>query len=178
MSQGPFLQDTWLNSPSLAGGARSPFSRVRVQVKTPFRPSLLNPNAVLTGAFILASTTARTSNSLLGWNSAYSFTSNVMYGILYAVTPELFPTRDRGTGNALTATANRVFGVIVRLHFCVRSRGGIEICHGFFGSQAPIIALYTNLTTAVPIFIAGAILLAAGFIALLLPYESRGKASL
>ena len=44
--------------------------------------------------------------------------------------------------------------------------------------KAPIIALYGDLTTSVPIFIAGAIFLSAGFIALLLPYEPRGKASL
>ena len=68
---------------------------------------------VITGVFILASTTARTSNALLGWNCAYSFTSNVMYGVLYAVTPELFPTKDRGTGNAIVASANRVFGIMV-----------------------------------------------------------------
>lgn len=36
-----------------------------------------------------------------------------MYGVLYAVSPELFPTKDRGTGNALTAIANRVFGIMV-----------------------------------------------------------------
>ncbi len=38
-----------------------------------------------------------------------------MYGVLYALSPELFPTKDRGTGNALVATANRVFGVMVRV---------------------------------------------------------------
>ncbi|KAF8808500.1 MFS general substrate transporter [Phlegmacium glaucopus] len=112
-------------------------------------------STVLTGVFILVTTTARSSNSLLGWNCAYSFASNVMYGVLYAITPELFPTKDRGTGNALTATANRILGVM-----------------------SPIIALYTNLTTSVPIFIAGAIFIVAGFIALLLPYESRGIAAL
>ena len=36
-----------------------------------------------------------------------------MYGVLYAVSPELFPAKDRGTGNGLTATATRVFGIIV-----------------------------------------------------------------
>ncbi|OAX35732.1 MFS general substrate transporter [Rhizopogon vinicolor AM-OR11-026] len=110
---------------------------------------------VLTGVFILASTTARTSNALLGWNCGYSYTSNVMYGVLYAISPELFPTKDRGTGNAIVATANRVFGVM-----------------------APIIALYANLTTSVPIWISGAIFIVAGFIALLLPFEPRGHASL
>jgi hypothetical protein len=36
-----------------------------------------------------------------------------MYGVLYALSPELFPTKDRGTGNALVATANRIFGIMV-----------------------------------------------------------------
>lgn len=36
-----------------------------------------------------------------------------MYGVLYAVSPELFPTKDRGTGNAIVASANRVFGIMV-----------------------------------------------------------------
>jgi hypothetical protein len=35
-----------------------------------------------------------------------------MYGVLYAYTPEIFPTKDRGTGNGLAATANRIFGVM------------------------------------------------------------------
>jgi hypothetical protein len=35
-----------------------------------------------------------------------------MYAVLYAYTPEIFPTKDRGTGNALTATANRAFGIM------------------------------------------------------------------
>jgi len=51
-----------------------------------------------------------------------------MYGILYAISPELFPTKDRGTGTALVAAANRVFGIM-----------------------APIIALYANLKTSAPI---------------------------
>ena len=39
-----------------------------------------------------------------------------MYGVLYAISPELFPAKDRGTGNGLTATATRVFGILVRHH--------------------------------------------------------------
>ena len=39
----------------------------------------------------------------------------IMYGVLYAISPELFPAKDRGTGNGLTATATRVFGILVRL---------------------------------------------------------------
>jgi MFS family permease len=92
---------------------------------------------------------------LLGWNCGYSFTSNVMYGVLYAITPELFPTKDRGTGNAIAAAANRVFGIM-----------------------SPIIALYANLATSVPIYISGALFIVSGLIALLLPFDPIGKASL
>ncbi|KAI0790125.1 MFS general substrate transporter [Irpex lacteus] len=109
----------------------------------------------LTGVFLFASTTARNSNALLGWNCGYAFHSNIMYGVLYAVSPELFPAKDRGTGNGLTATTTRVFGVL-----------------------APIIALYANLETAVPVYISGALIMFAGALALVLPYEPRGKASI
>ncbi|THH31336.1 hypothetical protein EUX98_g2842 [Antrodiella citrinella] len=126
-------------------------------VEVPYlgRKGTLAISTLLTGVFLFAGTTARTSNALLGWNCGYTFTSNVMYGVLYAVSPELFPTKDRGTGNAIVATANRIFGIM-----------------------APIIALYANLATPVPIYVSGALFLVSGFIALLLPFETRGKASI
>ena len=37
-----------------------------------------------------------------------------MYGVLYALSPEIFPAKDRGTGNGLVFTAARIFGLIVR----------------------------------------------------------------
>ena len=43
--------------------------------------------------------------------------SQIMYGVLYAVSPELFPAKDRGTGNGLTATTTRIFGVLVSSSF-------------------------------------------------------------
>jgi len=86
-------------------------------------------STLLTGVFLFCGTTARTSNALLGWNCAYTFTSDVMYGVLYAITPELFPTKDRGTGNGVAATANRIFGTL-----------------------SPIVALYADLNTPVPIY--------------------------
>ncbi|KAI8978703.1 sugar transporter [Trametes punicea] len=119
------------------------------------RKGTLAISTIITGVFLFASTTARTSDALLGWNCGFTFTSNVMYGVLYAVSPELFPTKDRGTGNAIVASANRVFGIM-----------------------APIIALYADLSTSVPIWVSGALFLVSGFIALLLPFEPRGKASI
>ena len=76
------------------------------------RKGTLALSTILTGVFLYGSTTALNSDSLLGWNCAWNFTSNVMYAVLYAYTPEIFPTKDRGTGNALTATTNRVFGIM------------------------------------------------------------------
>ena len=38
----------------------------------------------------------------------------IMYGVLYAISPEIFPAKDRGTGNGLTATAARLFAILVR----------------------------------------------------------------
>ena len=126
-------------------------------VETPYvgRKGALALGTALTGVFIFCSTTARTSDALLGWDCAYSLMSNVMYAVLYAYTPEIFPTKDRGTGNALTASANRVFGIM-----------------------APIIAIYADLKTAAPVYVSGALFIAAGVLVCLLPFESRGKASL
>jgi MFS family permease len=76
------------------------------------RKGTLAVSTILTGVFLYASTTALSSSALLGWQCAFNFFSNIMYAVLYGYTPEIFPTKDRGTGNALTATANRIFGVM------------------------------------------------------------------
>ncbi|KAI0647861.1 MFS general substrate transporter [Trametes meyenii] len=119
------------------------------------RKGTLATSTIVTGVFLFASTTARSSDALLGWNCGYSVTSNVMYGVLYAISPELFPAKDRGTGSALVASAN---------HIC--------------GALAPIVAIYANIMTAVPIYVAGACFIVGGFLAFLLPFEPRGKASI
>ncbi|KAK6600767.1 MFS-type transporter PB1E7.08c 4 [Botrytis cinerea] len=119
------------------------------------RKGTLALSTTATGVFLYASTTAMTSTALLGWNCAFNFCSNVMYAVLYAYTPEIFPTKDRGTGNALTATSNRIFGIM-----------------------APIIAMFANLETSAPVYTSGALFIAAGLLVLILPYETRGKASL
>ncbi|KAK4690376.1 hypothetical protein P7C71_g6398, partial [Lecanoromycetidae sp. Uapishka_2] len=126
-----------------------------VQIPRFGRKGALALSTALTGVFLFASTTAVTSDALLGWNCAYNFMSNVMYAVLYAYTPEIFPTKDRGTGNALTATANRVFGIM-----------------------APIIAIYANINTAAPVYVSGALFIVAGLLTCLLPFEPLGKASL
>jgi hypothetical protein len=96
-----------------------------------------------------------------------------MQKVLYGFTPEIFATKDRGiihfsiqntfiltdyllgTGNALTATANRVFGIM-----------------------APIIAMFADLNTSAPVYTSGALFIAAGLAVAALPFETQGKASL
>ena len=97
-----------------------------------------------------------------------------MYGVLYAISPELFPAKDRGTGNGLTATATRVFGIIVCCTVYLASYTVANV----WPTQAPVIALYANLETAVPVYVSGALIIGSGVLALLLPYEPRGKASI
>ncbi|EKG17366.1 General substrate transporter [Macrophomina phaseolina MS6] len=126
-----------------------------VELKNFGRRGTLALSTAATGAFLYASTTALDSASLLGWNCAYNFTSNVMYAVLYAYTPEIFVTKDRGTGNALTATANRIFGIM-----------------------APIIAMFADLETAAPVYTSGALFIVSGLLVLIMPFETRGKASL
>ena len=96
-----------------------------------------------------------------------------MYGVLYAISPEIFPAKDRGTGNGLTAMATRVFGVLVRI-FAKKNKQYRTDNY----TKAPIIALFANLETSVPVYISGALIILAGFLTLLLPFEPRGKASL
>ncbi|OAX33181.1 MFS general substrate transporter [Rhizopogon vinicolor AM-OR11-026] len=112
-------------------------------------------NTALTGALLLATTTARTSNNLLAWNCGYVFFNNTLYGVLTSMSVEVFPAKDRGTGIGLLIMATRLFGIL-----------------------GPVIALYANLATTVPVYIAGALIIFAGGLALLLPYEPRGKASI
>lgn len=85
---------------------------VLVEIPRFGRKGALAFSTILTGVFLYATTTAKTSNALLGWNCAYNFFANIMYAVLYAYTPEIFPTKDRGTGNALTASTNRIFGIM------------------------------------------------------------------
>lgn len=85
---------------------------VLVEIPRFGRKGALAVSTVLTGVFLYATTTAKTSNALLGWNCGYNFFANIMYAVLYAYTPEIFPTKDRGTGNALTASTNRIFGIM------------------------------------------------------------------
>lgn len=81
---------------------------------------------------------------------------NVMYGVLYAYTPEVFPAPCRGTGTGIASLLNRIAGITAPA--LAAQIGGVS-------PHAPIIA-------------AGACYLAASVSMILLPIETRGKQSL
>lgn len=119
------------------------------------RKGTLAGSLLMTGIVLFGSTTAKTSNSYLAWNCFFNFFSNIMYGVIYAYTPEVFPTKIRGTAVGLAASANRILGVF-----------------------APIIAIYANLNTSAPIFVSGALFLVSAVLVIFFPYEPRRKFSL
>ncbi|KAJ5815434.1 hypothetical protein N7474_007211 [Penicillium riverlandense] len=107
-----------------------------------------------TGVFLFLFTRAETPASVLGFTCVIAFFQNLVYGLLYSYTPELFPAPIRGTGNGLVALANR-----------------------FAGLLAPIIVVYVGVDTSMPVWISAALFIVAGFVFLALPYEMRGRAA-
>ncbi|KAF5012257.1 hypothetical protein FDECE_1638 [Fusarium decemcellulare] len=107
-----------------------------------------------TSLFTFLFTQAKTQSAVLGFTCGVAFFQNLVYGLLYSYTPELFPAPIRGTGNGLVMLFNRLAGL-----------------------GATIIGAYVGLNTSVPVWISASLFAVAGFIFLLLPYESRGKAA-
>lgn len=143
------------------------------------RKGTLALSTAMTGTFLYGSASAKNSTSLLGWNCGFSLAGNIMNAVLYSFTPELFPTPQRGTGNALAAMCNRLFGIAAVGFPVVRGvlRGVGLLLTVIFGLQ-PVIAIYGNVETAIPVYTSGALFVVAGLLVMLLPFESRGRAAL
>lgn len=86
---------------------------------------------------------------------------------------ELFPIKARGTGYVIAFTAYCICNVGVRVSAMFQKCAVVT-----YQMQASIIAIYANINTSLPILISGAVLVLSGFIALLLPIEPRGNASI
>ncbi|KAF2670478.1 MFS general substrate transporter [Microthyrium microscopicum] len=85
-----------------------------------------------------------------------SLFSNVMYGVIYAYTPEVFPAPVRGTGSGIASLLNRLAGL-----------------------SAPMIAAQTGkINPSAPILAAGGLYLVSFVAMCLLPIETRGMQSL
>ncbi|KAL0942288.1 major facilitator superfamily transporter [Colletotrichum truncatum] len=91
--------------------------------------------------------------SQLFFSCVEAFSQNIMYGVLYAFTPEIFPAPVRGAGTGMASFLNRAMGLM-----------------------APLLA--ANMPgdgTTTPIYLSGALILAAFVGMCLIPIETRGR---
>jgi hypothetical protein len=110
--------------------------------------------ALATAAFFFAYTAVRTPAQNVGFSCAIGFSLNVYYGTLYAYTPEVLPSAHRATGNGVAVACNRVMGIL-----------------------SAVIATVADTSTAAPIYICGALLVAMGLVAAAFPFEPYGRRS-
>ncbi|KAH6690640.1 membrane transporter [Plectosphaerella plurivora] len=98
-------------------------------------------------------TLGTTPNWQLFFSCVEAFTQNIMYGVLYAFTPEIFPAPVRGAGTGVASFLNRVTGL-----------------------AAPVIAANVpgDGTTA-PVYLSAVLILAAFVGMCLIPIETRGR---
>lgn len=123
-----------------------------VDLKYIGRKGTLAISTMLTGVLLFCFTAATTPETQLVCSALESFTQMIMYGVLYAYTPEVFPAPNRGTGTGIASCLNRIAG----------------LC-------APIIAIYGGSDAKAPIYAAGALMLASFVAMCLLPIETMGK---
>ncbi|CAG7560101.1 unnamed protein product [Fusarium equiseti] len=97
-----------------------------------------------------------TSTAQLLMSCVEAFAQNIMYGVLYAFTPEIFPAPVRGAGTGVASFLNRVTGLM-----------------------APIIAATVPGDGATTPIIMSAVLILSAFVGIcLIPIETRGASRL
>ncbi|KAJ9668479.1 hypothetical protein H2201_001527 [Coniosporium apollinis] len=88
-------------------------------------------STVISGVFLYLFTTSTNSDVQLAFSSLEAFFQNIMYGVLYAYTPEVFPAPNRGTGTGISSFLNRIAGLwyAYRRDLCRGSESrGTDIC--------------------------------------------------
>ena len=138
---------------SVCGVPGSIIAAWMVELPKSGRRGALGIGTLLTGVFLFLFTTAKTDAAVLGFNCAAGVAQNIMYGVLYCITPEVLPAPHRGTGDGIAAALNRIFG-----------------------AMAPIIGIYAGGTA--PLYVAASLFLFSGLLAFFIPLESRGKSAL
>lgn len=110
----------------------------------------------ITGIILFCFTISRNPNAQLVCSCLEAFFQNIMYGVLYAYTPEVFPAPNRGTGTGIASCLNRICGIM-----------------------APLVAIYAGDSNPnAPVYASGGLFLAAFVAMCLLPIETRGKQSM
>jgi len=140
---------------SMAGVPGSLLATYLVDHPSPFfgRRGTLALSTLASAVFlILFVTHGTTPSSQLLFSAIEAFTQNIMYGVLYAFTPEVFPAPVRGAGTGVASFLNRLTGLM-----------------------APILA--ANVPgdgRSEPVFLAGGLIFSAFVGVCLIPVETRG----
>ncbi|CAK7263051.1 hypothetical protein SEPCBS119000_000286 [Sporothrix epigloea] len=118
------------------------------------RRGTLAGSTVISAVFLfLFVTFGKSPGSQLFFSCVEAFSQNIMYGVLYAFTPEIFPAPVRGAGTGVASFLNRITGLV-----------------------APVIAATLPGDGATgPIYLSAVLILASFFAMVLIPIETRGR---
>ncbi|KAL4785164.1 MFS general substrate transporter [Aspergillus varians] len=116
------------------------------------RKGTMAASTCITAVLLFCFTASKDPNVQLVCSALESFFQMMMYGVLFAYTPEVFPAPNRGTGSGIASCLNRIAGLM-----------------------APIIGIYASGNPVAPIYASGGLLLAAFVAMVFLPFETRGK---
>ncbi|RFU77301.1 mfs-type transporter [Trichoderma arundinaceum] len=140
---------------SIMGVPGSLLAAYLVDHPSPFfgRRGTLASSTVVSAVFLfIFAAYGTTSTSQLIFSCIEAFAQNIMYGVLYAFTPEIFPAPVRGAGTGVASFLNRLTGLM-----------------------APILA--ANIPgdgSTTPIYMSAVLILAAFVAMCLIPIETRG----
>lgn len=138
---------------SVVGVPGSIIAWYTVDIKWIGRKGTIATSALITGILLFIFTIKSDQGFQTTISSLEAFFQNIMYGVLYAMTPEVFPAPNRGTGTGIASFFNRLCGLF-----------------------APIVAVYAgSANPSAPVFASGALILAAFVCMCLYPIETRGK---
>jgi MFS family permease len=141
---------------SIVGLPGSILACFTVDIKYIGRKGTMIAGTLITGVLLFCFTASTDPDIQLVCSSLEAFFQNIMYGVLYAYTPEVFPAPNRGTGSGISSCLNRIAG----------------LC-------APIVAIYgASANPDAPIYASGALILAAFVAMIFLPIETRGRQTL
>lgn len=141
---------------SIVGVPGSLLAAYTVDMKSPFlgRRGTLAISTLLSAIFLFFFVRfGKSPTSQLVFSCVEAFTQNIMYGVLYAFTPEIFPAPVRGAGTGVASFLNRATGLV-----------------------APVIA--ANMPgdgATVTIYLSAALILAAFGGICGIPIETRGR---
>ncbi|KAF7900165.1 hypothetical protein BELL_0575g00080 [Botrytis elliptica] len=111
---------------------------------------------MIAGVCFFLFTLRNDSSFQLGFGCAASFFQNIMFGILYAYTPETFPGSSRGTGCGIAHSLNRLGGIV-----------------------APLIAANVGASNpSIPIYVSGSLIIVAFLAMCCLRIETQNRQSL